>query len=472
MPHATPRRRPCQVGGLRQHFTQAPGLPFADVLPAEQVAQALREEKVTFRDRLFSPLVTLWVFLSQVLDPDPSCRQAVARFLAWRAACGQAPCSADTGASCKARGRLPEGVLARLTRATGRQLQEQAPPGWRWDGRTIKVVDGTTVSMPDTPENQAAFPQIAYQRSQKPGVGFPIARLVVLFSLAVGTVLDAALGRYQGKQTGETSLFHTLHDNLEPGDVLLADRSYGSYGEIALAQRRGADAVCRLHQRRRADCRRGHRLGHDDHVVVWAKPVRPAWMDEATYAALPAALAVREVRVRVQHPGFRTRVLLVATTLRDADAFPREDVAILYRMRWYAELDLRAWKQTLQRDVLRCQTPALVRQEVWAHRLAYNLVRGLMAELGGAALAAGLLPVQLSFKGAVQAVNAFAVVLWSAGAAELEEGCHRLREAIASHEVGNRPNRYEPRRRKRRPKEYPLLNEPRRQARARLATGC
>jgi hypothetical protein len=358
-------------------------------------------------------------------------------------------------------------VLARLTRAAGRGPQGRAPDGWRWNGRTVKVVGGTTVSMPDTPANQGAFPQ---SRSQKPGVGFPVARLVVLFSWAVGTVLDAALGRCQGKQTGETALSHALHDNLGPGDVLLADRYYGSCWELALARRRGADVACRLHQRRRADFRTGRRLGREDRVVLWAKPPRPGWMDEATYAALPAALAVRQVRVRVPHPGFRTRALVVATTLLDPAELPRGDVAILYRVRWYAELDLRALKQALQMDVLRGQGPAMVRKEVWAHLLAYNLLRGLMAQ---AAQAAGLPPLPLSFKGALQAVNAFAAALWAASGAALGELCRRLREAVASHRVGDRPNRYEPRRRKRRPKEYPLLNEPRPQARARLAaTGC
>jgi hypothetical protein len=382
--HPTPSRRARQLGQLRQHLHQAPGLPFADLLTAEQIETALRDEAVSFRDRLFSPLVTLWAFLSQVLDPDHSCRAAVARFLAWRAARGLAPGPADTGAYCKACLRLPEGVLARLTRATGRQPQDQAPDSWRWNGRAVKVVDGTTVSMPDTAANQKEFPQ---SRSQKPGVGFPIARLVVLFSLAVGTALDAALGRYRGKQTGETALFHTLHAHLEPGDVLRADRYYGSYWEIALARGRGADVVCRLHQRRRADFRRGRRLGREDHIVRWAKPKRPDWMDEATYAALPATLAVREVRVRVRHPGFRTRALVVVTTLLDTEEFPRQDVAVLYRMRWLAELDLRSLKQTLQMDVLRCQSPAMVRKEVWAHLLAYDLVAGprqpAMGQIGG-----------------------------------------------------------------------------------------
>jgi hypothetical protein len=461
MAHRTPVPPGCQVGARHERLRQAPDLPFADLLEPELVEQALREEKVSFRDRLFSPLVTLWVFLSQVLDPDHSCRQAVSRFLAWRAARGLAPCSADTGAYCKARARLPEGVLARLTRATGRRLQDQAPPHWHWEGRPVKLVDGTTLSMPDTPANQKAYPQSG---TQKAGVGFPIVRLVVLFSLAVGTALDAALGRYQGKRTGETSLFHSLHDNLQPRDILLADRYYGSYWEIALARQRDADMVCRLHQRRRADFRTGRRLGREDHVVTWAKPPRPEWMDEATYAALPATLDVREVRVRVRHPGFRTRVLVVVTTLLDPVAAPRSDVAVLYRIRWLAELDLRALKQTLQMDVLRCKTPEMVRKEVWAHLLAYNLVRKVMAR---AAEEAKLLPVQLSFKGAVQAVNAFAGVPWRGEAQELEEVWRRLQEVVVQHRVGNRPNRYEPRARKRRPKNYPLLNEARAKARAR-----
>src|SRR5262249_43581224 len=233
--HATPRRRSRQVRQLRQQRAHAPALPLADLLTAAQVEQARRAEKVCCRDRLCSPLVTLWLFLSQVLDPDHSCRAAVARVLAWRAARGLAACSANAGAYGKARGRLPEGVLARLTRATGRQPQDQAADGWRWKGQTVKRVAGTTLSRPDTAQNQKAFP---HSRAQKPGVGLPLARLVVVFARAAGTALDAALGRYQGQQSGATALFHTRHQNLEPGDLLLADRYDASYGEIALAQPR------------------------------------------------------------------------------------------------------------------------------------------------------------------------------------------------------------------------------------------
>jgi hypothetical protein len=213
MAQRTLSRQARQVETLQRRFAQLPGLPFADLLDPDEVEHALREEKVTFRERLFSPLVMVWVFLSQVLDADSSCRQAVARFCAWRAARKLPPCSANAGAYCKARRRLPEGVLARLTRGTGRRCQDEAPAGWRWRGRTVQLVDGSTLSMPDTPANQRAYPQM---RSQKPGVGFPIVRLVVLFSLAVGTVLDAALAPYQGKQTGELALFRSLQARLGP----------------------------------------------------------------------------------------------------------------------------------------------------------------------------------------------------------------------------------------------------------------
>jgi hypothetical protein len=463
MAHATSTQRTRQVRSLAEQLDRAPGLPFADLLSAQQVEQALQHEGVSFRDRLFSPLVTLWVFLSQCLDPDHGCRAAVARFLAWRAARGRAPGSADPSAYCKARQRLPEGVLSRLTRDCGRRLQDQAPDTWRWHGRHVKLVDGTTVSMPDTPANQQAYPQ---PRTQQAGTGFPMARLVVIFSLAVGTVLDIALGRCHGKQTGETALFHGLRDRLQAGDIVLADRYYGSYWELAFARQGGWDMVCRLHQRRQPDFRRGRRLGKEDHVVRWHKPKRPDWMDETTYAGLPDELEVREVRVHVRQAGFRTRVLVVATTLLDAETFPAADVAILYRLRWYAELDLRALKQTMQMDVLRCESPAMVRKEVWAHLLAYNLVRGLLAQT---AQAQGLFPWQLSFKGAVQAVQAFAAVLWTATVEALTTLCQQLRAVVLQHRVGDRPNRYEPRARKRRPKKFPPLTEPRQKARARLA---
>jgi len=459
MSHRTQGRGSGQVDSLLRQFAKAPGLPFAEVLRAEQIQQVLRQEKTTFAERLYTPLVTLWVWLAQVIDPDHSLRQGVARFLAWRVANGESSCSADTGAYAKARKRLSENVPAQLTRQTGRDLMLEAPARWSWHGRDVKMVDGSTASMPDTPANQKEYPQA---KTQKPGLGFPIMRFVVLFSLAVGTVLDAAMGRYQGKETGETALFRSLHEQLDEGDVILADRYFCSFFEIALLQQRGVDVVMRMHQKRHVDFRRGRRLGRYDHIVTWHKPARPDWLDEATYRQLPDTLTMREVRVHAPTKKCRSRVITVATTLLDAKAFPKSDLSDLYRLRWHAELDLRALKQTLQMDVLRAKTPAMVRKELWMHLLVYNLIRTVMAQ---AAREHRCDPRMLSFKGALQTLNAFALPLLTCTQAQLPHVVEHLLRAIATHRVGNRPDRVEPRARKRRPKSYPLLTVPRDKAR-------
>src|SRR5579859_2139290 len=460
MPHCNRRPRCRQIETLRAQFAQAGPAAFVDVLSERRVQDALREEGATWRREVFTPVLTLWAFLTQVLGGDGSCRAAVARVLAWLAAQGRPACSAGTAAYCKARGRLPEALLPRLTRETGRALQDGAPAQWLWKGRRVQVADGTTVSMPDTPANRRDYPQ---NPAQKPGVGFPIARLVVVFSLACGAVLDAAVGRYQGKKTGENALLRTLTNAFEPGDVVLADRYFAGYFDVALWHARGVDVVVRQHQLRDTDFRRGNRLGPGDHVVLWDKPQRPAWMDEATYGDLPAWLIMREVRVRVKQKGFRTKSLVVATTLRQLAITPA-DLADLYRARWHAELDLRALKITLGMDVLRCQSPAMVRKELWAHLLVFNLIRTVMAQ---AARAHDLPPREISFTGAVQTLTAFAGLLGGTAASDREGLYGRLLAAVASHRVGDRPDRVEPRARKRRPKSYPNLNEPREQARKR-----
>jgi hypothetical protein len=227
-----------QLESLQRQFAQAPGLPFAELLSAELLQQLFQEHEVEFRERAYPPLITLAMFLSQCHDADQSLRQAVARLLAHRVAQGEPGCSANTGAYAKARQRVPENVLADLTRHTGKHLLFEAPAPWSWHGRDVKIVDGSTASMPDTPANQHAYPQMA---AQKPGVGFPILRFVVVFSLAVGTVLDAAFGPYQGKKTSALALFRSVHGSLDDGDIVLGDRHFGSFFEIAELQRRGID---------------------------------------------------------------------------------------------------------------------------------------------------------------------------------------------------------------------------------------
>lgn len=429
-------------------------LYFAALLSEDRILKAFGSARSFWQGWVYTPAVTVWVFLSQCLSADHSCRDAVARLIAWRVGQGLRPCSAETGAYCTARGHLPEEAGLQLVRQTGRQLEDEAPQAWLWHGRRVRVVDGSTITMPDTPENQAAYPQ---QGNQKPGCGFPLARILVVFSLSVGTVLEAALGKYEGKQTGENSLFRGLHAGLGEGDIVLADRYFSGWCDIALPLRRGVDILVRKHQLRQTDFRTGRRLGKDDHLVHWAKPPRLPWMSAEQYAELPDALTLRELRIRVAQKGFRVRTLVVVTTLLDAERYPAEEIALLYRRRWQAELHLRSLKIVLQMDHLRCKTPERVRNEFYMHLLGYNLIRRVMA---AAAWKAGIAPWSVSFKGALQTLSHFLPAL--AAGVSLDSWCEALLNAIATHAVDDRPDRYEPRLVKRRPKTYKHLREPRR----------
>ena len=285
-------------------------------------------------------------------------------------------------------------------------------------------------------------------------------------SLACGVLLDAAIGPGKGKKTGENTLFRGLRDGLEGGDIVLGDRLFGSYWELALLQLRGVDSVMRMHQLRKVDFALGVRLGREDHIVTWSKPARPAGMDEAAYTALPGGLEVRELRVRVAQRGFRTRSLIVATTHLDASEYTAAELGTLHRARWHIELDIRSLKQTLGMGVLRCKTLAMVRKEIWGHMLVYNLIRGARARV---AASHGLLPRTLSFRGARQILEAFGAALRGATGQEYEVLVKIIFEAIATHRVGDRPDRIEPRVRKRRPKQYPVMKIPRAEAKQRLA---
>jgi hypothetical protein len=384
-----------QVRFLRRQFLQDGELPFNDVLSESAVAQALKALDVVWLDRIFSPLVTLWVFLGQVLSQDHSCRAAVARLIAHRISRGQRPCSAETGAYCQARKRLPEEFYAEVARKTGQSLDNSAKKEWLWKGRRVLTYDGSTVSMPDTAENQRAYPQPPQQRL---GVGFPLARIAAFFSLSCGAVLDLAICSYSGKGHSELGMLRKLWDILLPGDILLADRYMCAWHEIYLLKQRGIDTVTRVHHCRRVDFRRGKRFGTDDHLVEWRRPGRIRSIDWQTLKLLPERLTIRETRVRIQQPGFRCRSMVVVSTLLDAKAVGGSDLAELYRARWNAELDLRSLKQTLQMDILRCKTPELVRKEIWTHILAYNLIRTIIAQ---AATVHGIEPRTISFKGAI-----------------------------------------------------------------------
>jgi hypothetical protein len=465
MPFYSPPPTAASFQHTLRTFVQDDGLTFPEVLTPERIEVIAQQENVSFGTGytdVYSVAVTLWTFLTQVASSSKSCLAAVSRLLLLLTTLGRQACHAGTGAYCKARRKLPERFLQRLTCKVGAQLEDQVPNTWRWRGRRVVLVDGSTLSMPDTPANQRVYPQ---SRSQRPGVGFPLARWVALLGLASGAVLGTALGPWRGKQTGETALLRSLLDSLCAGDVLVADRYYCSYWLIAMAQLRGIQVVFRQHQLRHTDFRRGRRLGQRDHVVTWNKPQCPRWMDEQTYAAIADRLTLREGRITISTPGCRVRQLTVVTTFTDPQEYPLEEITELYHLRWHVELDLRAIKTHMSMEILSCKTPEMVRKEIWAHLLAYNLVRQVMAQ---AALQQGLRSRQLSFKGALQTLAEHRTLLLTVTNADLPRAIQVILVALATHRVGNRPNRYEPRKLKRRPKGYSRLLQPRAAERAEL----
>ena len=321
-----------QVRFLKRQFLQDGELPFTDVLSAKMVSQALEESKIVWKDRIYTPMVTLWVFLSQVLSQDHSCRAAVARLIAYRLSHHEASCSAITGAYCQARKRLPEKFFATVACDVGRTLDSQAQFNWLWKGRSVYLFDGTTVTMADTPENQKAYPQIP---SQRPGLGSPIARVGAIISLSCGTIIGLGLCRYSGKGQGEVSLLRRIWSILSPGDILLGDRLMANWTNIVMLKQRGLDMVSRLNKaNRKADFRKGKRLGKEDHIVRWKKPSSIRSVDWKTYHSLPDYVIIRETRIRVKQPGFRSKSIIVVTTLLDPKQTTKEDLAFLYRQRW------------------------------------------------------------------------------------------------------------------------------------------
>ena len=430
--------------GRRARATQA--VEFFNVLTSPELLATTEALLPEHRERLYPPTVALSMFMRQALEADGSCQKAVNGWAAQRAADGLTPCSVRTGGFCRARQRLPLPMISTLARETGRLLSDKALAPWLWRGRSVKLVDGTGISMPDTPQNQALYPQPS---TQAPGVGFPLARLVMVICLATGAALAAAIGPHSGKGSGELGLVRRLLAGFRPGDVMLADALYCNYFLIATLMGAGVDVLFEQNGARITDFRRGKSLDTRDHLVRWPKPAaRPEWMTPEQYAHFPDELTVREVKVSHQ---------VLVTTLLDHRKVCKDDLSALYARRWNVELDLRNLKTTTGMDVLSCQTPQMNEKQLWVHLLAYNVIRLLMAQ---AASNAGVDPRGLSFKHTVQ--------LWtewiSRGLSAAKDG-GRLFTLIAQCTVGNRPGRIEPRMRKRRPKPYPWLKVPRAQAR-------
>lgn len=450
-------------GPLANPFARSNALFFDTRLSVEAIRQACQDCGHEFRERVYSPAFTIWMFIGQVLSADQSCRDAVSRLNVWRVAHGKKPVSADTTSYVKARQRLPEDVLLKLAQSSAQDCNAQAKSNWLWKDRVVKTVDGFTVTMPDTLENQHDYPQPS---SQKPGVGFPIVRVVMIFSLAVGAALEIALGKYGGKEVGETSLLRKLLQTILTGEILLADRFYATYWLLATAWQNDFDLVCRSHHKRKVDFRRGVKLGAFDRIVSYAKPEqKPYWMTIEEYRAAPEFIYVRHLRYQVTQTGFRTREIVVATTLLNAVQYSVEDIANLYRQRWQVEIDIRSLKTHMKMEHLRCKSPGMVRKEIYCNMLAYNLVRRTIVE---SSLIHDKVPRHISFKGTVLALNAF-LTAWLSHVPNIEKHYHCMMLSISEQLIGDRPDRIEPRKVKRRPKPHKLLTEPRAIARKRAA---
>jgi len=423
---------------------------FGSFLPAWLLAQA--DDGPNSREHIYSLRRTFFGFLYQVLNPDCPCREVVRQIQSLFALLSRRRVSEDTGAYCVARGRLPFEILARLRCAVAAHASKAEE---LWNGFCVRVIDGTGISMPDTLRNQRAYPQSA---EQKPGCGFPFMKIVGIFSLSTGALLDYARGN---KHQHELRLLHRLLDFFRPGDLVLADRGFSCYTLLALLWRKKVPALLRLHHARSGDLRRGKRLGKHDRLLVWRKPQNweRRYLSQALWRCLAPELSVRILRYALRRPGFRTRSLTLVTTLLDPELYPAEQLALLYARRWQIELWFRDLKTSMGMEVLRCQSPKMVHKELEMFFIAYNLVRCLMLR---AATDHQVDVQRLSFKGTVDAIRQFAAALAQARSRKKQSKViHELCRTIAADSVPDRPGRREPRAVKRRPKPCQYLTKPR-----------
>ena len=396
------------------------------------------------RERTYPPTETLAMFVAQVLNDDSSCQRAVDERIVRCLQHGLRPPSTSTAAYCEARNRLPTALVEALYKRVGLHISDNAPLRSRWHGRRVLFIDGTGTTMPDTPDNQRAYPQSS---SQQPGVGFPEARMVALSCAATGAIIDTTIGPAKGKSTGELTQMRTLSRSLRPGDVLVGDAIYETFWTFLMLQGIGCDGVFEINGSRT-------RPGKRRTLLKLERPSRPEWMDPETYCSCPRQILVRQVVKRQR--GYEPRIFL--TTLTDANQISDRQIVKLYLLRWNVETDFRSLKCSLNAGILSCRSPEMIEKELAVHLLAYNLTRLLMNE---AAALCGCEPRSISFRNAVQLWGA-----WSLNGCELNEWQWiELLKAIGARRVGNRPGRREPRAVKRRPKPRPLLDLPRATAR-------
>jgi hypothetical protein len=440
-----------KIAILKQQFLQGgTGGVFDRVLGDQEIAVIAGKLVEPHRERIYPPLDTLRLFVRQVLSADRACQDVVGRRLSERIAQGQSVSALNTGSYCDARQRLPTALPVTLGNMIGERLEAMTPSAWRWQRRCVKLFDGTTITMPDTPSNQHTYPQSS---EQKLGLGFPIARIGALIGLASGAILGYQVAACKGKGTGEQSLLANMLDHLNDGDVLLADALLATWWIIQGARSRGADVLMPQHGVRITDFTQGKRLGKHDHQVQWSRPPKPKAMSAEEYARYPEFIEMREVEVDGR---------ILVTTLLDPVLAPAQSLVALYRMRWNIEVDFRTIKATLEMDVLRCKSQPMVDKEIAVYIFAYNLVRWAMAK---AALLADLLPRTLSFAGAKRLLCTFSDQLRRTSGKQVRTMIATVTTSIATLRLTYRPDRIEPRAKKRRPKNLPLLTVPRQVAR-------
>jgi len=450
MNHTKIERVKQKARNLKQQFLQSGTGTFTQVLGDQEIAAVVAELVAPYRERIYPPLDTLRLFVGQVLSSDRACQDVVGRRLSERTAQGQSASALSTSAYCDARQRLPIKLPVTLSNMMGERLESMAPSAWRWQGRSIKLFDGTTITMPDTPSNQQAYPQSS---EQKLGLGFPIARIGALIGLSSGAMLGYQVAACAGKGTGEQSLLMNMLDHLNSGDVLLADALLASWWIIQGAIKRGVDIVMPQQGMRITDFTQGKLLGKKDHVVQWPRPPKPKLMSAEEYARYPAFIEMREVEVKGR---------ILVTTMLDPAVVSAHVLGALYKMRWNIEVDFRTIKATLEMDVLRCKSQEMVEKEIAVYFMAYNLVRWAMAKV---ALLADILPRMLSFAGAKRLLGIFADQLRRASGDQVRTLIATVTASIATLRLPHRPDRIEPRAKKRRPKKLPLLTVPRQVAR-------
>ena len=443
-----------RVHRIRQESLLHLELLFGASIPPGLLSQA--EEGANSRDRVFSVRRTFWGFLYQALNPASPCREIVRQIQALFCLNNRGSVDAGTGGYCQARLRLPLDTLQRIRHAVADRADKLLPQDQQlWHSLRPKVIDGTTVTLPDTPKNQRAYPQ---SRSQKPGCGFPLLKLVGIFSLSSGVLLDCVTGN---KHQHELALLYKMLDHFRPRDLVIADRGFCNFVLISLLLLRGVGSLFRLHQARLIDWRKGKRLGKDDRLFTWSKPAKkPRYLPDCLWKLVPGELTVRVLRFQLKVKGFRPESVTLVTTMIDAQAYPAEEVAQLYARRWKIELWFRDIKTSMGMEVLRCQSPKMVHKELEMFLIAYNLIRALMTE----ASAIHDVPLdRISFKGTVDATRQYSIAIAQARSKKKQkELLTQLILVLAKDEVPHRPGRREPRAIKRRPKPFPLLNKHRR----------